>query len=261
MRAKDWGYVLILVVLAFFIPRIMLFYAVCGILDFKRSKTFDTANWKRYFLGNGLFTWFLSPFNLLMDLICYKNLGVYKLEDLPHECQSEIRQLMDIADHKPEIIAELSKMMDEKRRGMLFFKWYGKNINTSVSIPEFHQKFEYINTIGVSIFNKQQETSVHYGPLRITLRVLYNLNPVKNNDIYIKAADHTHLWHENPLFIFDDTLVHQSVNKSDNLRYVMFVDILRPSKHLGVLRVFLSIVRTGMISFNRIFYKNWDMLK
>ena len=261
MRSKDWIYIAVLVVFAILIPRIMLFYIVCGIIDFHRSKTFDISNWRRYFLGNGLLTWLLSPFNLLMDLLCYKNLGVYQLEDLPYECQSEIKQLMDIANNKPEIITELHSMMDQKRRGMLFFKWYGKNIDTSLSIPEFHQEFKYINTIGVSVFNKQQATSIHYGPLRITMRVLYNLVPVKNDNIYIKAADQVHLWHDNPLFIFDDTLVHQSVNYSDNLRYVMFVDILRPSDHLRILKELLNAVRAVMISFNRVFYKNWDMLK
>ena len=261
MRTKDWIYVVVLLILAILFPRIMLFYGICGIIDFHRSKTFDLANWKRYFLGNGLLTWVLSPFNLLMDLFCFKNKGIYQLQDLPLECQDEIREMINTANNTPEIITELSKMMDEKRRGMLFFKWYGKNINTSLSIPEFHKEFKYINTIGVSIFNKQQETSIHYGPLRITMRVLYNLVPVQNDEIYIKAADQTHLWHDNPLFIFDDTLVHQSVNRSDNLRYVMFVDILRPSNHLSVLKTMLNIVRTGMISFNRVFYKNWDMLK
>ena len=261
MRSKDYLYILVLAIIAIFIPRIILFYVVCGIIDFHRSKNFDITNWRRYFLGNGLLTWILSPFNLLMDLLCDKNPGVYTLEDLPYECQSEIKQLMVLADNKPEIITELRNMMEQKCRGMLFFKWYGKNIDTSLSIPEFHQEFKYINTIGVSVFNKKQETSIHYGPLRITLRVLYNLVPTKNDEIYIKAADKTHLWHDNPLFIFDDTLVHQSVNRSDNLRYVMFVDILRPSNHLGLLKHLVNGVRFVMISYNRVFYKNWDMLK
>lgn len=261
MRQKDWIKVIILIIIGVFIPRIMLFYVICGFLDFRRSNIYDTENWKRYFLGNGILTWVLSPFNLLMDLLSYKNKGVYQLEDLPTECQDEIKELMAIANRKPEIIDELSLRMEEKKRGMLFFKWYGKNIDTSISIPEFHKEFKYINTIGVSVFNKNQETSIHYGPLRITIRVLYNLIPTHNDNIYIKAGDHKHLWHDNPLFIFDDTLVHQSVNQSDNLRYVMFVDILRPSNHLGILKNLLTVVRTGMISFNRVFYKNWDMLK
>lgn len=261
MRGKDWGYILVILVLVIFFPLVMLFYVVCGIIDFSRSKSFDLANWKRYFLGNGLLTWVASPFNLFLDLICFKNHGVYELESLPKECQAEIYRLISIAKKSPEIITELGKIMEEKRRGMLFFKWYGKNINTSLVIPEFHQSFKYINTIGVSVFNKQQKTSIHYGPLRITLRFLYNLVPIRHDQIYITAANQKHLWHDNPIFIFDDTLVHQSVNCSDNMRYVMFVDILRPSNHLGFLRALLTAVRVVMISFNQVFYKNWDMLK
>jgi beta-hydroxylase len=261
MKPKDIILILVITVVVWLIPRTALFYILCGLLDFSRSKRFEAANWRRYFFGNGILTWFLSPFNLLTDLLCASNKGVYQLTDLPEECQKEIRLLMSIADNKPEIIGELSKRMTEKKRGMIFFKWYGRNIDNSLTIPEFHQPFKYIQTIGVSIFNKNQSTSTHYGPLRITLRVLYNLVPLKNDAIYIAAANQKHLWHDNPLFIFDDTLVHQSVNGSDQLRYCMFVDILRPSGVLPVMGFFLRIVRSLIISFNRIFYKNWDMIK
>jgi len=39
----------------------------------------------------------------------------------------------------------------------------------------------------------------------------------------------TNYWCENKLFIFDDTLLHQSFNESDKARYCLFVDIVRPS--------------------------------
>lgn len=261
MKPKDLVLLAVVAVLIWLMPRLSLFYIVCGLLDFRRSKRFEAANWRRYFFGNGILTWFLSPFNLLTDLLCARNCGIYQLTDLPDECQKEIRLLMSLADNEPKIISELGKRMTEKKRGMIFFKWYGKNITNTLTIPEFHQPFKYIKTIGVSIFNKNQSTSTHYGPLRITLRVLYNLVPLKNDGIYIAAANQRHLWHDNPLFIFDDTLVHQSVNGSDQLRYCMFVDILRPSRQLSLMGFFLSIVRSLIISFNRIFYKNWDMIK
>jgi beta-hydroxylase len=204
----------------------------------------------------------LSPFNLFMDLLCAHNYKVYELKNLPEDCQREIRDLMATCNAHPEIITELSRRMEQKKRGMIFFKWYGKNIkNDTLAIPEFHKECKYIKTIGVSIFNKKQQTSIHYGPLRITLRVLYNLVPLQNDGVYIKAADRKHLWHENPLFIFDDTIVHQSVNGSDHLRYCMFVDILRPSRALPVVGGLLSVVKTLIASFNRIFYGNWEMIK
>lgn len=261
MRNKDWIKLLILLIIGFFLPRIGLFYLICGILDFQRSKRFDVTSYKRYFLGNGILTWVLSPFNLFMDLITKKNEGIYNIADLPLECQNEINAITEIAKNKPEIIENLSSRMEEKKRGMIFFKWYGKDITNSLNIPEFHNKFKYIRTIGVSVFNKNQSTSIHYGPLRVSLRVLYNLNPSHNENIYIEAANKRHYWHDNPLFIFDDTIVHQSTNNSDDLRYCMFIDILRPSNYLNVVDKILNVVRVFIISFNRVFYKNWDILK
>jgi len=261
MKIKDVIGIIVLAGIVWLLPKLSLFYIICGLVDFRRSHRYEGSNWRRYFFGNGVLTWALSPFNLLMDLLCLRNHGIYQLKDLPEECQQEVRQMMATASSKPEIITELSRRMEEKKRGMIFFKWYGKNITNSLTIPEFHQPFKYIKTIGVSIFNKNQRTSTHYGPLRITLRVLYNLVPLQNDGVYIQAANQKHLWHENPLFIFDDTLVHQSVNGSEHLRYCMFVDILRPSRHLSLLGKLLSVVKSLIVSFNRIFYKNWDMIK
>ena len=261
MKPKDLIKILVLAVIAWLLPKLSLFYLICGLLDFYRSHRFEGSNWKRYFLGNGILTWVLSPFNLFMDLLCLPNKGIYKLNDLPADFQAEVRELMRIADSRPEIITELSKQMEQKKRGMIFFKWYGKNITGSLDIPEFHQQFKYIKTIGVSIFNKNQSTSTHYGPLRVTLRVLYNLVPLQNDKVFITAASQKHYWHDNPLFIFDDTLVHQSVNGSDQLRYCMFVDAIRPAWFPALLSNILTGIRTVNISFNRVFYKNWDIIK
>jgi len=263
MKPKDIIFFLVYAAFAYFLPWLALFYLICGLIDFRRSHRLEWANWRRYFMGNGILTWVLSPFNLFVDLLCLRNKGVYQLNDLPPDYQAEIREMMAIADaKKPEIIAELSKQMEKTKRGMIFFKWYGRDItNSTFDIPEFRERFRYLKTIGVSIFNKKQRTSVHFGPLRVTLRVLYNLVPMQNDDVYIKAGNQTHLWHDNPLFIFDDTLVHQSVNGSDQLRYCMFVDILRPTRSVALLGSILSGLKLLIISFNRVFYKNWDMIK
>lgn len=261
MRLKDWGHILGYIIIGYFIPRISLFFLVCGIIDFSRSSRFELANWKRYFLGNGILTWLLSPFNLFLDLISLRNRRIFQLWQLPSECQKELNQLIEIAINKPEIITEIGAMMQDRRRGMMFFKWYGKNIANSLSIPEFHRQFKYIRTIGVSVFNKHQSTSIHYGPMRVTYRVLYNLTPTEDENVYITVGNKTHFWRDDPLFIFDDTLVHRSVNESEQARYCMFIDILRPSKFMAILDVILTTVKYITISYNKIFYKNWDMLK
>ena len=249
-------------VAAFFAPGIFGFYVCCGALDVVRNqhRTFSTIH--RYFAGNGVFTWLLSPFNLMLDLLSlpYTNKGVYKITDLPRAYQDEIKTIID-ASHASDVVGKLESKMAGQRRGMIFFKWYGKNVDASIDVPEFHRDFKYVRTIGVSVFNKKQSTGKHYGPLRITLRVLYNINDIADRNVYIRVGNKSHCWQDNKLFIFDDTLQHQSCNESDGIRYCMFVDILRPSLFPWLSSAMLTGIRLVMAPFNRVFYKHWTMIK
>ena len=185
----------------------------CGIEPLRIS-TLD-----RYFFGNGIFTWLLSPFNLLLDVLSlpFINKGIYQLSDLPAGYQSEIKTIIETA-HRRNIVGQLEKKMEGKPRGMMFFKWYGKNLDTSVEMPEYHQPFRYVRTIGVSVFSKKQSTGKHFGPLRLTLRVLYNVNTIDDRNVFIQVGDQIHYWRDEKLFIFDDTLQHQSCNESEKVR-------------------------------------------
>ncbi|MCY2982202.1 MAG: aspartyl/asparaginyl beta-hydroxylase domain-containing protein [Planctomycetota bacterium] len=246
----------------YFIPWIFLTYLAMGFADVLRNRPRTIRTMDRYFAGNGVFTWLLSPFNLLMDLFClpYWNRGIYRLQDLPEGYRSEIQTLIDAAADR-NLVGLLESKMQEKKRGMIFFKWYGTNISGSVEMPEYHQPFKYIRTIGVSIFNKRQSTGEHFGPLRVTLRVLYNINDIDNKNVYIKVGDKTHYWQENKLFIFDDTLQHQSCNESDAMRYCLFVDILRPSPFPWLMSGVLTGIRLMMAPLRAIFYKHWTVIK
>ncbi len=144
---------------------------------------------------------------------------------------------------------------------MLFFKWYGKNVRASVDVPEYHQPYRYIRTIGVSVFNKKQSTGRHFGPLRVTLRVLYNINTINDRNVYINVGNRTHYWQDSKLFIFDDTLQHQSCNESEAVRYCLFVDILRPSMIPALTSAILATVRFFVAPFNAAFYKHWSFIK
>ncbi len=245
-----------------FIPKILAFYVCCGVVDVLRNQRRTLGTIDRYFAGNGLCTWMLSPFNLLMDLIAipFRNKGVYKISDLPEGYQNEINAIIDSA-HESRLVEKLEAKMEGQKRGMLFFKWYGKNVQTSVDVPEFHRDYQFIRTIGVSIFNRRQSTGKHFGPLRVTLRVLYNINTIDSKDVYIKVGNRTNYWKENKLFIFDDTLQHQSCNESDGVRYCMFIDILRPSYFPKLMSAILSCVRVLIARFNSAFYRNWTFLK
>jgi beta-hydroxylase len=246
----------------YFFPVLLAVFVSLGLLDFLRNTRRTLSSFDRYFAGNGFFTWLLSPFNLLLDLLAlpYRNKGVYQLSDLPRPYQDEIRAIVNAA-HRSHLVGKLQSKLGEKKRGMIFFKWYGKNVQTSVDVPEFHEKYRYIRTIGVSIFNTKQSTGKHFGPLRATLRVLYNINDIDSEDVYIKVGGHCNRWRDNKLFIFDDTLQHQSCNESDEVRYCLFVDILRPSLWPGLMSAILSCVRVAIARFNFAFYKHWVFIK
>ncbi len=251
-----------LALLTYFLPEVMLFYVVCGIYDVTRNSNIDGRMLYRYFFGNGVPTWALSPFNILMDVLTlpYINKKIYQLEDLPEDYQAEIKHILDVVKSE-NIVDELSSRMEKIKRGMIFFKWYGKNIDNFYSVPEFHKDYKYIRTIGISVFNNKESTDEHYGPLRTTLRVLYNINDIKSRESYIKVRAVENHWCDNKMFIFDDTLSHQSFNQTDETRYCLFVDIVRPSKCHFIMNLFVQLVAIIMQKMNHIFYSSWVPLK
>jgi len=245
-----------------FLPKTLAFYLVCGLLDVSRNGKLSISMLERYFLGNGVLTWLLSPFNLLMDLLTipYRNKGVYALSDLPESYQEEIRALLE-ATRRSHLVDRVQDKVGDQGRAMIFFKWYGKNLETSVDVPEFHRDYKYVRTIGVSVFNKRQATSEHFGPLRVTLRLLYNINTIEEGSAYIEAKGRVHRWRDDKLFIFDDTLLHKSCNGTDTVRFCLFVDLLRPSLAPPMMDAILAVVRVVSLRVNFLFYKNWSFIK
>jgi Aspartyl/Asparaginyl beta-hydroxylase len=247
---------------AYFFPKIAIFYLACGAYDVGRNKGLNLSTLRRYFIGNGFGTWLLSPFNILLDLLSlpYINKGVYRLEDLPPSYKEEVERLITITkDHN--LVAQLEERAKEFPRTMIFFRWYGVNMDAIVNIPAFHEPWKYIQTIGVSVFNKKVSTSKHFGYLRASLRILYNLNDMKDRSAYIEVGNTINYWSENKLFIFDDTLLHQSVNETDQTRYCLFVDIVRPTLFPAFMRAVVSVVRFLTQSFKFIYYNNWKILE
>lgn len=251
--------VVVLALGLYFIPIITAIFLVCGLIDVLRNDRKDWQLFSLYFMGNGMFTWLLSPFNLLVDLLSYRNWGVWKLEQFPEDYRREVDEVLNIfRTRQDEIIADIDASFESGRRGMYVYQWYGKpHID---NIPEFTRQFKYIRTIAVSVFSGRESTSFHFGPLRLTLRVLLNLKPVKTDKIFIECGNVKSYWYENPLFIFDDTLLHRSVNEHDGRRYCVFMDVIRPSPVPGVLSALLSFVSISVDRVKAIFYKNWKMI-
>lgn len=257
--------VLVLALLLYFLPfwviaTPVLVYLVLGVIDVSRNDLTDDAPvLKRYFAGNGILTWLLSPFNLLMDLLSKRTKGVLQVSDLPPEMQAEINEILAIVRReKDTFIERIEAKRAASERVMLMFQWYGRHIDTS--IPDLNRDFKYVKTIGISVFSPNARTKYHYGPLRVTYRLLYNLTPVERDDVYIEVGNTKNIWRDNPCFIFDDTLMHRSVNDSDEARYCLFADFLRPSPFHGLNTKILDTLGVLLKAVNRLFYKNWDFI-
>lgn len=249
----------LLAVALYYIPLLTIAFIALGLIDVMRNDKKSLSLFVGYFLGNGVFTWVLSPFNLLIDRLSYKNWGVWKLEQFPPDYQREVNLVLDIfKERRNEIMEEIDANFEDGRRGMYVYQWYGKQ--KIDNIPEFNQKFKYIRTIAVSVFSGRESTSFHFGPLRLTLRILYNLKPAQTDKVYIECGNAKSLWYLDPLFIFDDTLLHRSVNEHDARRYCVFMDIIRPSPVPRLLSALLAVVSVSVERINAMFYKNWKMI-
>ena len=55
--------------------------------------------------------------------------------------------------------------------------------------------------------------------------------------------------------------MHQSFNETDQTRYCLFVDMVRPSPFPGVMRAVISGVRFFTQSFKFIYYQNWKVIE
>jgi hypothetical protein len=253
---------IVLIPALYFAPLITLFFVACGALDISRHFKITPDMAEKYFLGNGIPTWLLSPVNLLADVLSARNLGIYRLEDLPEEHRAEIEACVKaFVDNGGLIKAHVNELLGDKKRGMLTFKWYARRQDITVRIPAFEQDYRYIKTIAVSVFNTRERTSWHFGPLRLTFRVLYNLDPIDSDQVFINVDDKTHFWKQQPLFIFDDTLFHRSVNDVDQARFCLFMDIVRPNHLRPVFEAAVAGAALIASSFKTMFYKNWSFIR
>ena len=146
-------------------------------------------------------------------------------------------------------------------RAMFFWRSYGVKVESIVNVPAYDEPWKYIQTIGLSVFNKKITTSPHFGWLRPSLRLLYNINDMKDKSAYIVVGDTTNYWGDSKLFIFDDTLLHLSANETDQLRYCMFVDILRPSSFPRVMSAVIAAEAYLTKKFKLISYSGWTLIE
>lgn len=242
-----------------FIPLITVFYIGCGLIDVMRNDKRDYTLFQRYFTGNGFTTWLVSPINLIFDLLCKRNPGIYTLEDFSPDARQEVEAVLTVfRDNKDAILARIDRDMGDAKRAMFLYRWFGLRYNQE--IPELNGAFRHVRTIAVSVFDGKERTSFHFGPHRLTVRVLLNLTPVPDEEVFIEVGNTRHYWRDDPLFIFDDTLFHRSINDHDGRRYVVFLDVMRPSPVPAITQALVLPISLIARAAKDIYYRRWKLL-
>ena len=88
-------------------------------------------------------------------------------------------------------------------------------------IPDLFQAFFSILDAGKSI-------PPHTGPYRGYLRYHLALKVPKRNPPSLRVKNQWYVWQEGKAILFDDTHCHEVVNKADDERVVLVIDVLRP---------------------------------
>lgn len=83
----------------YLLPVFTLIYICCGLYDVARNDKLSLSLVDRYVFGNGVLTWTLSPFNVLMDIstLPFFNKKIYKMEGLPKTRQDKIQPFLRAA--------------------------------------------------------------------------------------------------------------------------------------------------------------------
>jgi len=96
-----------------------------------------------------------------------------------------------------------------------------KTCSLLTEIPNIYKVFFSVLEPGKSI-------PAHHGPYRGYIRYHLGLKVPKTSPPYIRIKDQVYHWKERESIMFDDTWNHEVINKSNQERAVLIIDLLRP---------------------------------
>ena len=129
-----------------------------------------------------------------------------------------------------------------------YIKWYGPPDPLALRIcpntVKLLQGMPEVHLAMFSILMPGSKIPPHYGPTRMCLRYHMGIS-VPSKDCSITVGGKRYIWENGKDVIFDDTIIHQVENNSNEPRIILFLDIERPQngifkpltkamiKHLG----------------------------
>ncbi|MFP4133045.1 MAG: aspartyl/asparaginyl beta-hydroxylase domain-containing protein [Halothece sp.] len=169
-------------------------------------------------------------------LECNQFPWIVELEKNWEVIRQELDDLLEIVEQLPnfqQISADQYRISSDNLWKTFFFYGYGfkaeQNCQRCPKTTELIEKIPGMKTAFFSILFPHKHIPEHRGPYKGVLRYHLALK-VPQQGCQIRVGNETRSWEEGKSLVFDDTLPHEVWNQSDEIRVVLFVDVVRPMK-------------------------------
>jgi ornithine lipid ester-linked acyl 2-hydroxylase len=106
-----------------------------------------------------------------------------------------------------------------------------KNCDRTPETTRIIEQIPGMKTAFFSILLPGKHIPEHCGPYKGVIRCLLGLKiPEPREKCRIRVADETRYWEEGKCMLFDDSFPHEAWNETDDVRVVLFLDIVRPMR-------------------------------
>jgi len=120
---------------------------------------------------------------------------------------------------------------DDKWR-MFFLKgariWFKKNCRLMPVTTAILRRHPYVVSAYISVLGPRKQLNPHSGPYSGVLRLHLALDIPHPRRCYMVVDGEGAYWREGLCLLFDDTYEHWAVNNTDELRAVLFMDVMKP---------------------------------
>jgi ornithine lipid ester-linked acyl 2-hydroxylase len=146
-----------------------------------------------------------------------------------------------------------------------FFCAYGvKAAHNCLQCPATDRLLSTIPGLNLAFFSillPHKQIPVHRGPYKGVVRLHLPLKVPHPTQCGIRVGGEVRHWEEGKVMLFDDTYPHEAWNHSDDIRVVLFVDIIRPMRFPASLfnRWMLNLIAISpYIRDERPNFEEWD---
>jgi len=156
-------------------------------------------------------------------------------KDIRAELEPLLERLQSIPNFQ-DISQDQSSITQDDRWKTYFFYGYGfkaeKNCARCPKTTALIEQIPEMKTAFFSILLPHKQIPEHRGPYKGLLRYHLALKvPHPNQSCGLRVGTEIRHWEEGKSLVFDDTYPHEAWNNTNDIRVVLFVDIVRPMRH------------------------------